>query len=90
MKTFKIHLKGSNTPAIVRGYSAEYTKEFLLIRTNRRITAQYLRSETQGFYEELSETDFDLSNRTSAKARKRGPRPEIVPSRQRHESLRIQ
>jgi hypothetical protein len=89
MKTFKIHLKGSNTPAIVRGYSAEYTKDFLVIRTNRRITAQNLRAETQGFYEELSD-DFGPPNLIPAKARKRGPRPEIIPSQRKHDTLPIQ
>ncbi|MBV8808595.1 MAG: hypothetical protein JO033_07970 [Acidobacteriaceae bacterium] len=90
MKTFKIHLKGSNTPAIVRGYSAEYTKEFLVIRTNRRITAQYLKAETQGYYEELSDVDFGLPNLIPAKTRKRGPRPEIIPSQRKHDTLPIQ
>lgn len=78
MKTFKIHLKGSNTPMTVRCDVVEYTKEFLLIKAQRRITGRYLRSETQGFCEVLPESDSELPN--LVKPRKRGPRPEIAPS----------
>ena len=91
MKTFRIYLKGSNTPQLVHGYTAEYTKEFLIVRRNRRVAAQFLRSDTQGWYEELSEDErARLSTPGTVKARRRGPRPEIALSRPKHNSLCIQ
>jgi hypothetical protein len=91
MKSFRVHLKGSNTPQIVHGYTAEYTKEYLIIRRNRRVAAQFLKSDTQGWYEELSEDErARFATPTPIKARKRGPRPELAPSHRKQDSLSIQ